>query len=152
MRNLILTTLLTITSLLSYSQEFDRVAAKNIKTEINLTRISRSMSPADVDYLHQGLADSLNLLYFEKYKESVVETSKGIDKDFTGMHDALEAEMDKMSSLSYNFFIIHDAENFKGELKEMMWDVEAHFYKLSVTEISISVIRYDNKFIITILS
>ena len=68
------------------------------------------------------------------------------------MHVALEAEMDRSSHDSYNFFVIHDTVNYKQALKAMMFEKEAYFYYLTASDIAISVILYDGKYIITILT
>ena len=62
-------TILILCSIMVNAQEFDRIAAKNIKTEINLNRIARSREPLDQAGYNQKRADSLNWLYYQKYKK-----------------------------------------------------------------------------------
>jgi hypothetical protein len=134
------------------AQDLDGLLAKSIKTEINLNRIMASKSPLTLTTYMKSRADSLCVAYFQRYNGSRHETSKEVRKDFQGMHKFLEEQMDKDSTVAYNFFVVHPEEDYGIVLKGMMRDPAAYFYKLYHTQCSIAAIRHNNEIFVTVIS
>jgi hypothetical protein len=150
MRKIILAALLIISSALQ-AQEFDRALAKTIKTEINLNRIARSREPLTLVMTNQQRADSMNSLYYKAYKSSLTTNSRGAEViDYEAIEATMKAEITGDRKLNY-YFIIIDEEGLDEELREMMFE-DVHFYNLSTSYITISVINHEGMLIITILT
>lgn len=134
------------------AQEFDRVMERNVRTEINLNRIARSHNRIDRHTADQVMCDSLNMKYFKRCQASIHETSRGVKKDFRKMHELMSDEMDKDETVNYNFFVIDNADEYRQDLKEMIHEKDAYFYRMTTSNITLSVIRFNDKLFVTILS
>ena len=144
--------ILTFACQVCVAQEFDRLLEKSIKTEVNLNRIMTSKTPLTLTNYLKSRADSLCVAYCQRYNSARHETSKEIRKDLIGMHEFLEQEMSKDSTVAYNFFIIHPEEDYSTVLKGMMRDSSAYFYKLYHSQCSLSAIRHNNEIFVAIIS
>jgi hypothetical protein len=150
MRKALLTILFLFSLTMCFSQDFDRLLEKDIKTEINLNRIIKSQNPLHLSSYYKSAADSINLIACQSYIKHVIQDSQGYREDWTKIWEPIDAEFEKYFA-HFNVVVIKDG-NYKEELKKQLFSPQAYFYKLELSEMSLSAITLGDKVFLTVLT